>query len=148
MAQLKRYNGTSWETIGGSIAPKNTHTVSTTDTYSCDYVNDLNTYSTAEQRIGTWIDGKPLYRKVIEGTTASSNSPTAIGSISNLGIIGDIRGYIINSSQNQTIPINFVYNTEQNSGYREGNNIMVRTTASVYQSKPCYIIVEYTKTTD
>ena len=40
MAQLKRYNGTSWETIGGSKAPKNTHTQTTTDTYSCDYINN------------------------------------------------------------------------------------------------------------
>lgn len=41
MSTLKRYNGTSWETVGGSIAPKNTHTESTTDTYSCNYVNNL-----------------------------------------------------------------------------------------------------------
>lgn len=111
-------------------------------------VANKNTYSTAEQVVGIWTNGKPIYRKVIEGTTASSNSPTAIGSISNLGIIVDIRGFILNPGQNQTIPINFVYNTEQNAGYREGNNIIVRTTASVYQSKSCYIIVEYTKTTD
>lgn len=26
---------------------------------------DWDTYSTEEQRIGTWIDGKPLYRKVV-----------------------------------------------------------------------------------
>ena len=107
----------------------------------------LPSYFTDEIDTGMkWIDGKPIYRKVIQGTTANSNSPTAIGSISNLEIITDIRGYIINSSQ--SVPINFVYNTEQNSGYKEGNNIMVRATASSYQSKPCYVIVEYTKTTD
>ena len=31
------------------------------DTY---LVNDL--YSTTEKKVGTWIDGKPLYRKVIQ----------------------------------------------------------------------------------
>lgn len=37
------------------------------------YDNSLETYSTAEQRIGTWIDGKPLYSKVINiGTLPSS----------------------------------------------------------------------------
>lgn len=40
MAQLKRYNGTSWEVVGGSIAPKTSITTSDTDTYSCNYVND------------------------------------------------------------------------------------------------------------
>lgn len=129
--------------VGKSL---NNKSESTQDTYSCDYINRLNTYSTTEQRVGTWIDDKPIYRKVIQGTTASSNSPIAIGSIPNLEIITDIRGYIINSSQ--IVPINFVYNTEQNAGYKEGNNIIVRATASSYQSKPCYVIVEYTKTTD
>ena len=30
------------------------------------------TYSTEEQAVGTWIDGKTIYQKVISGTTASS----------------------------------------------------------------------------
>lgn len=40
------------------------YSTSTTDSYSCNYVNGTNTYSTNEIRIGTWIDGKPIYRKV------------------------------------------------------------------------------------
>ena len=43
MAQLKRYNGSSWENVGGSIAPKTTTTTSNTDTYSCNYINGLTT---------------------------------------------------------------------------------------------------------
>lgn len=33
-------------------------------------------YSTEEQRIGTWIDGKPLYQKTILGTTNTSHGGT------------------------------------------------------------------------
>lgn len=40
MAQLKRYNGSGWENVGGSVAPKTSKTTSDTDTYSCTYVND------------------------------------------------------------------------------------------------------------
>ena len=47
------------------------YSASTTDSYSCNYVNGMNTYSTDEIRIGTWIDGKPIYRKVYIG-----NNPT------------------------------------------------------------------------
>ena len=39
---------------------------SNTDGYTQSYINSLNTYSSTEQRIGTWIDGKPIYRKVID----------------------------------------------------------------------------------
>lgn len=35
---------------------------------------DLDVYSTSEQVVGTWIDGKPIYRKVIETTTPSTGN--------------------------------------------------------------------------
>lgn len=41
MSQLKRYNGSSWEVVGGNVLPKTTTTSSNTDTYSCNYVNDF-----------------------------------------------------------------------------------------------------------
>lgn len=56
----------------------NTQSDSQTDVYSCNYINKLNTYSTEETVIGTWIDGKTLYKKTITtnqfisgGTTTS-----------------------------------------------------------------------------
>lgn len=45
-------------------------------------------YSTTEQVIGTWIDGKPLYRKVIQLTTLPNNTTkTFAHSISNLEFV-------------------------------------------------------------
>ena len=47
---------------------KNEETNSETDVYSCNYVNDVDNkfnYSSGEQIVGKWIDGKSLYRKVI-----------------------------------------------------------------------------------
>ena len=43
---------------------KSSMTNSDTDTYSCNYVNNLNTYSTTETKIGKWMN-KDLYRKVV-----------------------------------------------------------------------------------
>ena len=47
------------------------YSTSTTDTYSCNYINEarLEEYSTTEKIVGKWIDGKPLYRKTITFTT-------------------------------------------------------------------------------
>lgn len=42
--------------IPGKIV--NSPSESTTDAYSANYVNELNTYSTTEHRIGTWINRK------------------------------------------------------------------------------------------
>lgn len=47
---------------------KNEETNSETDVYSCNYVNDVDNkfnYSSGEQIVGKWIDGKILYRKTI-----------------------------------------------------------------------------------
>ena len=52
MAQLKRYNGLSWENVGGSIAPKTTRTSSDTDTYSCNYVNSKLEWTLIEEKTG------------------------------------------------------------------------------------------------
>ena len=58
-----RIKKTSQTTASGAQSV-NTYSESTENTYSCNYVNKLNTYSTDEIRVGTWIDGKPIYRKV------------------------------------------------------------------------------------
>lgn len=51
-----------------------TYSSSNTDTYSCNQVNKLNSYSTTEQRIGTWIDGRPLYQKTWTYTTTAADT--------------------------------------------------------------------------
>lgn len=38
--------------------------------------SNLSVYSTSEKRIGTWIDGKPLYQKTWTGTMSADNSQT------------------------------------------------------------------------
>lgn len=56
-------------------------------------------YSTTEQRVGTWINGKPVYRKVCSGTITSSDQffanttllsgvETIIGQTGNLNVDG------------------------------------------------------------
>ena len=43
------------------------YSTSITDTYSCNYINELGLgeYSTTEKIVGKWINGKPIYRKTI-----------------------------------------------------------------------------------
>lgn len=106
--------------------------------------HNMGIYSTTETAIGKWTDDSTIYRKVITGTTGSNDSPKNMGTISNVNNVINIYGTLISSLQR--IPLNFVYNTAQNSLYVESGNIMLRTTASSYQSKNVIIIIEYTKT--
>lgn len=104
----------------------------------------LPSYFTTETDTGMkWIDGKTIYRQVISSTTGNANQTKVVATISDLGEIVDLRGYLRTTTQ--SVPLNFVYNTEQNSCYREGNNIIVRVTANAYINQNCYVVVEYTK---
>lgn len=112
-------------------------------------VYDENEYSTDEKAIGKWIDGKPLYRKVIEKTITKSGNN--IFSLSSVGL-KNIDKYITLKLISNGNPINEGYYTSASDSLRacinyNGLNINLGTT---YPAVPCpiYIIVEYTKTTD
>lgn len=112
-------------------------------------ITNLNTYSTSETNTGqTWIDGKPIYRRVLEVTTASSDitSWTVFTAIStNVENIIDIYGYALYGVIKTPIP------RYENDSYfliflAEGNDLKYR--CKGFPSLPCKIVVEYTKTTD
>ncbi len=128
---------------------KNTYTESGTDTYGCDYVNGLKTYSTTEKRIGTWVDNKPIYRAVYSGNIANGatlfTNVDAIIDISGYGFLGDLSRKVILNGIAADIPSTLfscfygLNNTIEFYAKYGGN----ATTA--YNSN---IILEYTKTTD
>lgn len=121
----------------------------------CDKNNDKvnpvveEVYSTEEIKIGKWIDGKPLYRKVLELITPSSDSVTKIFTIdSNVDII-NYYGYIYSKYYNQKMPLNFYFTpTNYISTYIERNEIRMLAKDSLYQKCNAKIFIEYTKTTD
>lgn len=130
----------------------NNYTESNVDTYSCDYINGLETYSTDEVRIGTWMN-KPLYRKIVEinglpnNASASYNTNIVNGSLCKYNAYGKLTGSDTNiliypyispyaSSGNVTLNV---------SSDASKVNITTQTDRS---SASALIIIEYTKTTD
>lgn len=89
--------------IEGGANLSNEYGTSNENGYTQEYINDLETYSTDEVRIGTWF-GKPLYRKSIVKTGQTINNTTTIS----LGVqnAGDIAKYYY-SFKNKSI--NFFY---------------------------------------
>ena len=109
-----------------------------------------DTYSTEETFTGKyWFDGKKIYRKVIIGTTPSSND-TQMLYLDNVEELVDLKGFI-NSWESNRIPINSFSNT--NDFVRifatTINPLRVNfNSVSAYFNQPYKIIIEYTKTTD
>lgn len=110
---------------------------------------ETNTYSTTEQPIGTWINGKTIYRKVLTGTSTSNT--TSIN-VSSLNIEFPISMNIIIHNTNG----NWVFgNYLQTSGSDSFNMYMHENFGTVYLRPgssyafgPYWLILEYTKTTD
>lgn len=113
-------------------------------------------YSTDEQVIGEWIDGKPLYRKVInlncptcqtEGTFADAKTD-----VSSLNI-----DYIMFKNVNLEKPnLIMSYDRIDINGNKGAviwyditkKNIIARHNRMVFNSASIIAIIEYTKTTD
>lgn len=113
-------------------------------------------YSTKEIRIGTWIDGKPVYRRIIETETGSElDTPNAVGSYSdfNIDTLTEIRATITHSDSTKMIFPYYIHNTpkpEYGSIYLQGfsKNIVEWHSISQCNSRKFIVVLEYTKTTD
>ena len=116
-------------------------------------------YSTNEIKIGSWIDGKPLYRKVIYISALPNNNVASYSAgISNLKRLINMTGWFQgnggSSTGNDTItrPMNFFLANAENFniyGFYNISSDNIRITTSTDLSYLSgYVIMEYTKTTD
>ena len=129
--------------------------VKSTDTAGSGKYNTLSVpnvhYTTSEQVIGTWIDGKPIYQKTLVDTTALTSTEKTIDITAlNVDEVVDMKGYILSYWENkkdmtwigsQNIYFDELYDTyfkikyASNYGRGRGQNGYV-------------ITLQYTKTTD
>lgn len=120
----------------------NGYSTSSRDSYSCNYVNDMNTYSTDEIRVGTWMN-KPLYRKVFIGNVSSSIEH----GLTNVNFVNSY-GYMT-SGGGAFVPLPSVRPT--NAGYYIGyyvTNQYIIFDKAADANGVATITLEYTKTTD
>lgn len=136
-----------------------TYSTDTEQSYSCNYINSINDYSTSETNTGKkWIDGKPIYRKVITGTTSTKDAAFNVAhGISNYGIMMIDNKSFIKSVGTSTFitPINCPPNSSSSYNNRPVRAAIVDNNITIYigsyngyNSYEYNIILEYTKTTD
>ena len=111
-----------------------------------EQIDDPNSYSTTETICGTWIDGKPIYRTVIQTSTATSTGSWT--KIANIQIDTLVRkfGYWITGSEKY--PLDRSYNNEEMTTYWKADGIYEIHNYSYANNKQAILIVEYTKPTN
>ena len=111
-------------------------------------------YSTEEQVVGKWIDGKPLYQKTITGVVSSGISGISIGTtidkaIYSFGMLCMDNWYqpfnTVNDSFQYYIKI-FVHDNNADSSHK--NKFFLVTNTTNWNNANFAITIQYTKTTD
>lgn len=102
-------------------------------------------YSTDETRIGTWIDGKPLYRKVFQATTPSVQE-AAVLSLDATYEAKMLEGYIRPNNVNAWVPATGPWSDLY--VMCDTNEICLYAPNNRYWNTLILIAVKYTKTTD
>ena len=112
------------------------------NTYSADSV-----YSTDEMIIGRWIDGKPIYRKVVQGNITSKNQSLFVVN-ENVETMISIRGYDF-SNGIYYFPFNYTQDgsTQKAVFYKKDTDTIEFRSNSSESGEVFVVILEYTKTT-
>lgn len=109
-----------------------------------------NVYSTDERKVGTWIDRKTLYRKVINCGHPNNNSEKLISTnITSCDCITRIDGILIKSDKDAQFKIPYITDTKylKIDVMQSGTKIRILTN-DTWDNYTAYAILEYTKTTD
>ena len=108
-----------------------------------ELIGNSNTYSTTEKRIGTWIDGKPIYRKSGVYTLTSFNP--VITRIADAQVIIRFNGYLMRTDTISNITNFWGSGSDYGNAWIDSDKSVHF--ASSYQGT-LYYTIEYTKTTD
>lgn len=150
MNEIKQVVNANYDDVG-NIADLNTEDISNI-VNAINEVNDKLNYSTEEQVIGKWTNGKPLYRKVYTSYNVSEESTVDVYTI-DIDITKDIHNsygkifagdYKVNIGTGDA-GFGVISNVQQNSS---GQIYISRTHGSFGQINGLEITLEYTKTTD
>lgn len=120
-----------------------------------DSINKLeksDIYSTKEQVIGKWIDGKPIYRKIIVLTNVNTGYSAHLHNINNFSELIDIRGTYIDATGNfQKIPTVDIDNLNLfgiSFANINNNSFAILLGTQRNNTNTIKVVLEYTKTTD
>lgn len=159
-----RYTGFNSATASGMNSHYTSRPTNTSVLYCIKYTNapsmqPSNVYSTVEKRIGTWIDGKPLYQKTYSGVSLPSTADTYMPVIDMTSLnIESLIGFegIVTPSSTHIIGNDVAFsvsgvNINSNSGavtiyYKGSDKKLYCATPSIYVGRYLCLTLKYTKT--
>lgn len=109
-------------------------------------------YSTEEQIVGTWIDGKPIYEKtlIFENQYLASGFTDLSHGISNVDMYIDLKGSYKNLDNSNSLSLSHINITGLNLSIgtwcEDRTKIRIHTGSSMAGNYNVYLTIQYTKT--
>lgn len=136
--------------IAGTIRPTNTSVLYCIKYKPTYFATVGHVYSFEERRVGTWVDGKPLYEKTVDfGSLPNASEDVVSHGIENVDTIWINDGYTVLPNKNVQGLSYFKYNN-LNAGWFFAVNKTAITCGTGTDRSDCKatVILRYTKTTD
>ena len=109
-------------------------------------------FSTDEQIVGKWINGKPIYQKTIDcGTLPNATDKNVAHNISNLGTVIAYFGATTNGNDRLLLPISYYTSSNTNWSVQvliSALDVYIVTKSNMTSFNNSYVTILYTKTTD
>ena len=137
----------TWATYG-SLAHNMSHiTVTGIRDRVSDAEKNFNKYSTTEEVVGTWIDKKPLYRKVVKGNITATDQTLFVVN-ANIDTMVFISGYDCPDGT-YYFPFNYAQtgSTYKSIFYKKDTDTIEFRSNSYNPGEVYVVVLEYTKTT-
>lgn len=156
MKKIKKVAVTPIDPITGSIVDGTNIDNKEENTYSAEIIDGLvkEKYSTTETVIGTWIDGKTIYRKIVDfGALPNTNAKSVSTGVSNIDTLIKIGASSLNPTSGDYMYLPYAHTSGLASQVTlyiniNDNLINIRTGNDRSGFTKTYVIMEYTKTTD
>ena len=130
-------------------AIKNAFDATNTSKFATTYTK----YSTEEQVVGEWIDGKPLYQKTISFVTGTIGASAVVinAYIATGLLIKNVEGYLNWSNGSDSGIVNlscFLSNTNKAVYSINNGTLKIDVAGAHFSNQTGYATIQYTKTTD
>ena len=137
----------TWENYSGWAHNVSHITVTGIRDKVSDAEKNFNKYSTTEEVIGTWIDGKPLYRKVVKGNITATDQTLFVVN-ANIDTMVFISGYDCPDGT-YYFPFNYAQtgSTYKSIFYKKDTDTIEFRSNSYNPGEVYVVVLEYTKTT-
>lgn len=114
-------------------------------------IEEKQTYTTEEKVVGTWIDDKPLYRKVIDVGSLPNSATIEVDTGLDSAVVRPIKmhGYAYNSTTGAFLILPYIIGSGGDIylQYLTTNKFRIITSTD-RTNLNAYVVLEYTKTTD